>query len=214
MKLKIRDITAFLYLLFCFCLLTPQTAVQAQSTNTDALLNKNVSVRMDGVYTFRVLDFLAGEYNFPVGVEIAPSPEDKKISVNIFQQPLRAALDAIVEADPDYKWEVNDGVVNLIPKNETDSLLTIRIKSFQARNLNRLDTRRAIGALPEVKAKLDRLGLEFSDLSVWRTREIQDQMRLTINMRDTTLKAILNELAKKTGEWGISIFGKFVFIRV
>jgi hypothetical protein len=213
MEIRVLSITSFTYVFLFFCLLPSRIVAQVQSTESNSLLDKIVSVRMYDVYASQVLDFLSDEYNFPSGDEIARSQDDKKISVNIFQQPLRVALDAIVKADPDYRWELNDGVVNLIPKHDS-GLLGIKIKSFQVRDMNRLETRRALAALPEVAAKINSLGLEFSDITVWRTKELRDQMRLTIDTRDTTLKDVLNMLAKKTRRWGISIWGEYVFIRI
>jgi hypothetical protein len=213
-KFRTFAVTAFLFSWVFCCPNSPNAGSQERAFASDSLLQKTVSVRMYDVYAPQVLDFLATEFVFPTGIEIAPSHDDKKISVNIFQQPLRVALDAIVKDDPDYKWEVNDGVVNLLPKNDSDSLLGIGVKSFQVRDMSRLETRRAIAALPEVSAKLKSLGLEFTEINLWPTRDKRDQMRLTIDMRDTTLKAILNEIAKKTNGWGISRFGEFVFIRI
>jgi hypothetical protein len=213
-NLKEFAITAFVFSFLLFIQHPLKVWSQERVVATDSLLQKTVSVRMYDVYAPQVLDFLATEFIFPTGVETAPSDDDKKISVNIFQQPLRVALDEIVKADPDYKWEINDGVVNLLPKNDAESLVVISVKSFQVRDKSRLDTTRAIAALPEVEAKIKSMGLEFTEISLWPVRDKRDQMRLTFDIHDTSLKAILNEIARKTNGWGISRFGEFVFIRL
>ena len=45
---------------------------------------------------------------------------------------LREVLDDIVTADPDYRWEVKDGVVNLVPAKGVPDLLTLRISAFDS----------------------------------------------------------------------------------
>jgi len=43
---------------------------------------------------------------------------------------LRDALDAIVRAAPLYRWQLNDGVVNLLPSSGVPALLNIGIAEF------------------------------------------------------------------------------------
>lgn len=47
---------------------------------------------------------------------------------------LRDALEAIVVADPECKWEVENGVINIVPSNSFPEFLNIRIAQFKVQN--------------------------------------------------------------------------------
>ncbi|MBO0720359.1 MAG: hypothetical protein J2P41_06035 [Blastocatellia bacterium] len=171
---------------------------------------------MYDVYASQVLEFLATEFKFPAGIEIESSDDipdkDKRISIYVFQKPLEFALNEIVKANPRYRWELNDGVVNLLPKDATKSIVETKIDKFDAANMKRIDVRKAIGNIPELSEKLNSLGLEFTTISAWPSRDRRDTMVLTVDIKDKTLKSLLNEIAKKTGFWSASRFSGFFFV--
>jgi hypothetical protein len=173
---------------------------------------------MYDVYASQVLEFLATEYQFPAGIEIESSDnvadKDKRISIYVFQKPLEFALNEIVRANPRYRWELNEGVVNLLPKEASESLVEIKIEKFEAINMKRIDVRKAIGDIPELGEKLKSLGLEFTTISVWPNKDKRDTMILTVDIKDTTLKSVLNEIAKKTGYWSASRFSGYFFVSI
>jgi hypothetical protein len=217
MKATVLKISTLILSSLFFCLFILHGICQGQTVSSNPLLQKTVSVRMQDVYAAQVLEFLADEYHIPAGIEIAASAKTKgtkkKISIHVFQASLETALDAIVKADPRYRWEVVDGVVNLLPKDGAESLLGIRVGAFQVSNLNRLETKRVIAELPEVSSKLKSLGLEPAPISLWPNNK-RDPLRLSIDLRNTTLRAILNEIAKKTTFWSISRFGEFFLVQI
>ncbi|MCW5970179.1 MAG: hypothetical protein KIT57_16850 [Blastocatellales bacterium] len=219
MKSVIINLSACLISLAYLFILSEQYTTSRMMMTTYAPMQpqRDISINMQDVYAAQVLEFLAKEYNIPVGTEIARSTKnvdsDSKISINVLQKPLVFALDAIVHADPRYRWEINDGVVNLLPQDEFDSLLKVRVQVFQISNLNRLETKRAIGNLPEIRAKLKSLGLEFGPLGLWPQNK-PDSLRLSLNLHNTTLKEILNEIAKTTRFWCISQFGESFLIQI
>jgi len=62
-------------------------------------------------------------------------------------------LEAITAADPQYKWQVEDDVVNLFPRNGDPALLNTRIQKFEAKQI---DVDQALGLLlssPEVQKR-------------------------------------------------------------
>jgi hypothetical protein len=206
-----------LFLLLSLFLL--RAASQGQPAKDTPLLQRTVSVGMVDVYASQVLEFLAEKYRIPAGIEIVSSRRtkkvpDKKITIMLHQSPLETVLDTIVQADPSYRWEVNGGVVNLLPKDKDDSLVNIEVKSFQINNLSRLEAKRAIGDLPEVVSKLKSLGLEPAAISLWPGRDKRDRLRLSLSLRNTTLRDILNEIAKKTNFWAASVFGDIFLIQI
>lgn len=205
-----------LFLLLNLCCL--QVVSYGQSAKDGSLLQRTVSVGMTDVYAAQVLEFLANEYRIPAGIEIVSSNRtkfaEKRITINVLQSPLETVLNTIIQADPRYRWEVSDGVINLLPKNKDDSLVDVEVTSFQIDNLSRLETKRAIADLPEVVSEMKSLGLEPAPISLWPYRDKRDPLRLSLNLRNTTLRKILNEVAKRTKFWSVSSFGEFFLIQI
>ena len=74
---------------------------------------------------------------------------------------LREALDDIVTADPDYGWEVKDGVVNLTPVQGVPDLLTLRIGALDTGDATSVRTAETfLFALPEVRERAAELGFD------------------------------------------------------
>lgn len=68
---------------------------------------------------------------------------------------LRELLDSIVAADPQYRWRMEGGVVNLIPAGDVSALLKVRVVRFRAERIRTPDE--ALGKLfktPEVRKAL------------------------------------------------------------
>jgi hypothetical protein len=70
---------------------------------------------------------------------------------------LRALLDAVVSADPQYSWEMDKGVVNLIPRYGAFHILETRISKLDLENVKTPDEAlNLLLALPEVQAQTRR----------------------------------------------------------
>ncbi|MBO0799828.1 MAG: hypothetical protein J2P31_13490, partial [Blastocatellia bacterium] len=143
MQYKISLLIILLSSLSAYVYASESALDRASSPQADSLLQKSVSVRMYDVYASEVLEFLATEFRFPAGIEIESSDDipdkDKRISIYVFQKPLEFALNEIVKANPRYRWELNDGVVNLLPKDATKSIVETKIDKFDAANMKRID---------------------------------------------------------------------------
>jgi hypothetical protein len=109
---------------------------------------------------------------------------------------------------------VIDGVINFIPKEDAHRLLNVKVKSFQIRNADRTEAKRAIVSLREVKSKLKSLGLEPAILSWYSGNNKRDSLKLSISLHNVALRQVLNEIAKKTNFWAVSIFGEFFLIQI
>jgi hypothetical protein len=74
---------------------------------------------------------------------------------------LRDVLEDIVTADPEYRWEVKDGVVNLIPSQRVPDLLTLRISAFDTGDATSVTTAKTfLFGLPEVRKRAAELGFD------------------------------------------------------
>lgn len=73
---------------------------------------------------------------------------------------LRDALDTITRSDPDYRWRVVGGVVNLLPAGEVPRLLRVQIGVFDSRDAaDIVSAGTFLFDLPEIRRAAGELGL-------------------------------------------------------
>lgn len=120
---------------------------------------------------------------------------------------LRDLLDAVVTADHRYKWEINESVVNLVPRAGGPQLLDQHISSFEVRNVETLDyALDQLLALPEVRKRMTELNLTEGIRGVGGTLGYlkgngndSDNPGFTINCKDVTLREALNTIVSAYG---------------
>jgi hypothetical protein len=121
--------------------------------------------------------------------------------------PLREILEDIVTADPNYVWEVKDGVVNLLPAKGVPDLLTLRISSFDTGDAGSVTTAKTfLFALPEVRKRAAELGFDQAVSGSGPYGVVPGAPpppKVNIHLQDVTLLEALNALvrAHKHGVW-------------
>jgi hypothetical protein len=114
---------------------------------------------------------------------------------------LREALDSIVQAEPDYNWSINDGVVNLTPKSEEPALLRTRVSRVKVENARSIYLPLSqLMALPEVRESIAQLGLSQAPLLLIGVGSLKpDEPGYTIDCQNVTLKEALNTIVRAHG---------------
>ena len=143
------------------------------------------------------------------GAVITQGCEEPSDSIVRFQgSTLREVLDDIITADPDYRWEVKDGVVNLIPAKGVPDLLTLRIDAFDSGDATSVTTAKTfLFALPEVRKRAVELGFDQaiygSGLYAVPPGARPARKLLNVRLQDVTLLEALNALVRthKHGLW-------------
>jgi len=178
----------------------------------DDFLSRSVpEMRMARVGVHQILSRLSVRYRVPIGFEAIPSetpPQPNEvISINIENGTVRDVLNAITEADSRYRWEEVDGVINVFPRERQDEILEVVVREFQVNRMPAARVREAITDLPEVKARLDSLGV--SPLHLTLMPHIRDRSLISLNLRNVTVRDILNEIARRSTSryWVVSKFG-------
>jgi hypothetical protein len=125
--------------------------------------------------------------------------QEAKLQTDILALPLFESLNRITQADPQYKWEVERGVINLIPRAREPEVLKIRIREFRVKNSPSLDLiLEQLLALQEVKSDPNgrrvNQGLRYGGLS--SPSQVQ-QLRLSV--RNATLREALNAIVRAHG---------------
>lgn len=113
--------------------------------------------------------------------------------------PLRKVLDAIVAVDSRYQWQMQDGVINLLPVAGEPALLGIRINEFRAQEAT--SAREALGkllALSEVREGMDGLHLKpgVALIDSWAS---PNPPAFSVHCKGVTLRQALNAIALSQG---------------
>jgi hypothetical protein len=133
--------------------------------------------------------------------------EPSDSAVRLHGTTLGEVLDEIVTADPDYGWEVKDGVVNLIPVKGVPDLLTLRIGAFDSGDATSVRTAETfLFALPEVRERAEELGFDQAIYGSGLSAIVPGAPpppKLDVRLQDVTLLEALNGLvrAHKHGLW-------------
>ncbi len=91
----------------------------------------------------------------PGGVAVVPScGETAKVNFTLSKPTLQGVLESIVASDPQYRWEVQGGAVNLLPHSGTQPFLETPIPKYEVRDAETLDQAlNTLLALPEVRKR-------------------------------------------------------------
>jgi len=163
---------------------------------------------------FRALQEASYKYGVPLGIETdAQGQTAKNISVSISQGTVGDIFDALIQQAPNYKWVESRGVVNVMPKQDTDSALDLKIARFHVTHATPDDLHAAIRSLPEVRAWLDQhrlveRGLVTSSILIGSNGKT-DQPRVSLRLKNMTLREIMNTVVKKPGfrVWLVGRYG-------
>lgn len=128
------------------------------------------------------------------------------ISLDLAERPLSEVLDRVVEQMSNYRWEINDGVINIIPTKGRDEtfrqFLDLRIAKYYLDKGTRVGKiKSSLAELPEVKEFLLLHKLNYSYY-----RAVIGELNLTINesanFSSIKIRDLLNRIAKlKNGGW-------------
>ena len=160
-----------------------------------------------------ILEQLSHKYVVPVGLkEVADGPErmGEPITISVRSGNVRSVLNRIVAADPRYKWEETSGVINVMPKEDSDDLLSTMVNDFQINGQSRMNLKQAIFDLPEVKSKLESMGVRPLNAELI-TAASKDAFSIPpAVLTNVTLRDVLNHIIKHSSShyWVVSRFGE------
>lgn len=202
-----------------------QKGQSVDDIKTGRVLSQRTTVITNGVSSTPTSFQLAlNNASVPGGIVLVPSCTDfQRYKLEPHGASLRDALDAIVAADPQYKWEANDQIINLLPRNSYPALLNTRIALFKIENAQNVNSvLDQLLATPEVRkaivnlnlgSHLFRGGLGYFDPESVHKKEVS--RKITISRNNATVRDILNDAARADGNavWTYSEYkcGRNVF---
>jgi hypothetical protein len=132
-----------------------------------------------------------------LGCEANPTTQTQSLP----EATLREALDAIVQTDPGYQWQINSGVVNLVPASNEPALLNVRINRLRVKNATSIN--KALGklyALPEVRAAIAELQLSEAVRFIKELKSLeQEPSQYSIECEGVTVREALNAIVRAHG---------------
>lgn len=150
-------------------------------------------------------------YGIVVCLEKIPRPrgsEEKRISLDLSEVPIRNILDEIVKADPRYKWEYVDlypgcRLVNVVPKGTEENsqdLLNTRIAVFKYTGQTLEQAISSIYDLsPELQQRLKYGGKTGSSLAGVPSTGDHGVQKVSVVIENETVRQILNKLICMSG---------------
>ncbi len=124
------------------------------------------------------------------------SKDPTLISMTIRKGTVRDALEAFIKANSHYKWETIGNVINIVPKNNPDSLLEVMVNNFRFDDTNLRDLGLAIGELPEIATRLREMRLTHPKMLL-AFGSPPPAHQFSIDLPPSTLRDILNELLRR-----------------
>ena len=149
------------------------------------------------------------KFRVPVGMDLEALSDRRPIAVNVPRGNVADVLNAIMAQQHGFKWAEVNGVVNIGPQHNANSILELRIAHFRINQARYDQIHDAIVSLPEVKTWLEdnHLTVDGSTVVIGGVSPGQPFKPLvSLDLQETTLREILNRIIKCPGydEWTIS----------
>lgn len=186
-------------------------------TTPDNLLKKRITLHIDQGTFLYALSTLNVDYRIPIGFEVALGRKAQyHLNIDLDNATLEDVLNDIVGQETGYRWELRDGVVNIIPITSRDAfleeLLNTPIRQFdRPKKLGKFQIRDAIVELPEVVALLKANGITASHYGYpYHYSSIYRNEKVDLNISGTDVRGVLNKVIRETEHnmWMVSRSGK------
>lgn len=160
---------------------------------------------------------LAEQANVPICLETLPVPKGTqglrhRISLQMVNTTVKEVLDTLVTQDPRYFWHEENGIINFLPRD---------VKDDKAYPLNRELSRFKVDAKPLTKSLIllinqahQEIGLTFAQFRCALGGTFSPCIGtfyrefITLDVKDATLRDILNAIAREMGDCYWSYGGK------
>jgi len=116
---------------------------------------------------------------------------------------LRAVLDEVVSAEPAYSWNVDEGVVNFVPRDNEPLFLRTVVSKLEVREAEPNEVLYQLLALPEVdKVARVELGLHTVTGGPYAFKMDGSELerkKLSLSLTNVTVREALNAIARAHG---------------
>lgn len=115
-------------------------------------------------------------------------------------------LNLLVLKAPEYRWKLDDGVINLMPNTGFPVPLDIRLPNFKMENGTALEAMNELVDRPDLKREFAARGL-FRGLELTGGGFPISKKRISLDLKDATLLEVLNSIVRADGRavWGYTL---------
>src|SRR4029077_12287469 len=150
-------------------------------------------------------------YAIPIGLEISDTdPDNTPIVLDLPAKNPEAVFESIALQRPVYQWKLEGGVYELYPKAVPDRISDMSIALYFIKDATPQEASDAITRLPELQRWLsDHHSMRSDILSGPRWGVHPEQTKISLELHNVTISAILNKLFSTVGGngWTISRWG-------
>jgi len=161
------------------------------------LENKRILFNIDATTT-RQLYNLHQCLDVPIGIVFTTGVRQNHFRFTPSSQTARGVLDSIIAVAPYYRWEIENGVINLLLAHDSPPLLDYRLPDFDMKNAS---TRSILDSLENnsaVRKRATELGFEGPQ-SYSLFIGFIDTRRYNFTCRDCSVRDILNGISRLDG---------------
>jgi hypothetical protein len=192
--------TCILSSLFLSIVFAPPKEMQENSSE-DILQRKVPGSELEFLKTTDVFYSSLGRTRLPGGMVrlVDCEPDTLMQSWKPSNSHLSQVLDTLVATDPRYRWQMQDGVVNLLPAAGEPTLLKTRLNEFDLEDIG--SAREALArllALPEVKKGMRDLHLK-PGIAIIVGPSLPNPPKSSVKQSGGTLRQALNAIALAQG---------------
>jgi hypothetical protein len=179
----------------------------SQSTLEEIAGRQVRGINLNRVTTMNALTSALGAARVPGGVATITACESENYDLAPVGSTLKNVLDAIVVANPQLRWFIDDGVVNLVPRSNKPTLLDTNVANFEGNyGKTQDDMLVKLLAMPEVKEAATRLQLTegFSEIGLRPLARpgfepTEAAKGYALHLQNATVREILNALVRAHG---------------
>ena len=186
------------------CITIGLLAIPLPSLSAQINITKPSSIAVHDVaksgMTWSILQELAEKHHFVVGVYgTITGVDEPTINISVKDGSLSDAFDAITKADSRFEWEqTSNGSVHFVTRSAPNTLMDVRVLSFEDENPRVLDFTSHLLEVPEIRGWLQDHKCSMSHRIVIAGQPPEQWRRLSVHAANVPLSSILDEVASKS----------------
>lgn len=189
---------------------------QTVAQSKPSLLNQKIDLHLKNGTLLQVLSTLSVDDRVPIGFVQTVGHKDKHhLNIDLDDTPLHIVLDTVMQQQPEYRWEVRDNVINILPTKSdqvVENLLGTAVQRFHPPKLPSTSRLRdAVIEMPEVQSFLKANGISASRYGYFeRSPSIYSNPTVDLNISNVDVRGVLNKIIKESEHkmWIVSRSGE------
>lgn len=149
---------------------------------------------------------LAAHLNVSGGVVFMPEIDiERKYRFEPARLVVRDVLDAVVKVDPEYRWEAQDGIINLLPANKYPAFLDTIIPEFEVKDETTLRGFDSLEEMPIFQRKAITFGYDnYTVPRIINESRLSNGKKFSVHCKNATVRGVLNAIVRAHGRavWG------------